>query len=102
MSQEPLSQEPIGEDLLERVNRLYDLEHDHLERLLVRDPLFADLLGRVARAEAAGLRQMEPDQAQALSEARRMLFTITFEAAFKMGFFYAHTHPLDEVAGFEG
>jgi hypothetical protein len=97
-----MSQEPMNQHLLAHVNRLYDLEHDHLERLLVRDPLFADLLGRVARVEAAGLRQMDPEQAQALSEAKRLLFAITFEAAFKMGFFYAHTHPLDEAAGLKG
>lgn len=97
-----MSQEPMSQDLLQRVNRLYDLEHDYLERLLAQDPLLADLVGRVARVEAAGLRQMDPAQAQALSEAKRLLFTITVEAAFKMGFLYAHTHPLEDVAGIEG
>jgi hypothetical protein len=92
----------MGEDLLERANRLYDLEQDRLERLLVQDPLFSDLVGRVARVEATRLGQMDPVQAQALSEAKRLLFTITFEAAFKMGYLYAHTHPLDEAAGLEG
>lgn len=102
MSREPMSQGLMDQDLLERANRLYDLERDHLERLLVQDPLFAELVGGVARAEAAGLRRMDPAQAQALSEAKRLLFTLTFEAAFKMGYLYAHTHTLDEAAGLEG
>lgn len=91
-------------DLLRQANRLYDLEQDRLQRLLVQDPLFADLLGRVARVEAAGLSRLDPLQAQALSEARRLLFALTFEAAFKMGFLQAHAHAdsSDEAAGLEG
>ncbi len=89
----------MSDTLLQQVNRLYDLERDYLERLLARDPLFAELLGKVARAEAGLLRGMDSEQAQALKEAKRLLFEISFEAAFKMGYLYAHTHPLDEVAG---
>lgn len=92
----------MNDILLQRVNRIFDLERDYLERLLAQDPAFAELLGKVARTEAGLIRNLDPEQAQALKEAKRLLFEMSFEAAFKMGYLYAHTHPPDESDGLTG
>jgi hypothetical protein len=90
----------MSADILERAHRLYELESGHLERLLSQEPAYAALAARLELAEArlrAGGAH-DPQQAQALQEARRLLLEISRELAFKLGYIMAHTHPLEGPA----
>ncbi len=88
----------MSQDLLERAHRLYALEGDYLERLLGQEPAYAALTARLEMAEARLLAggPRDPQQAQAVQEARRLLLEMSREAAFKLGYILAHTYPLDE------
>ncbi|MBI4800040.1 MAG: hypothetical protein HY794_15195 [Desulfarculus sp.] len=91
----------MSKDILERAHRLYQLEGDYLERLLSQEPAYAALAARLELAEARLLAggPRDPGQAQAATEARRLLMEISREAAFKMGYLMAHAHSPDEEAG---
>ena len=89
----------MGEDeLLRRAHRLYELEGDHIERVLATDPTYAALAHRLARAEARLAQGGDPDQVRAVREARRLAQAMLCETAFKLGYVLAHTYPLDEAS----
>ena len=83
--------------LLPRAHRLYELEGDHLLRLIENDPNFARLHKKLARLEARLSARLGSQEAKALTEGHRLMLEITRETAFKMGYLMAHTYPLDEV-----
>ncbi|MBI5523291.1 MAG: hypothetical protein HY910_11725 [Desulfarculus sp.] len=91
----------MSRDILERAHRLYEVQGHDLERLLSQEPAYAALAARLALAEAHLLAggPRDPGQAQAAAEARRLLMEISREAAFKLGYLMAHSHPPDEQDG---
>ncbi|KMY68803.1 hypothetical protein AAU61_04200 [Desulfocarbo indianensis] len=86
------------EELLYRAHRLYELEGDYLRSLLAKDATYAKLLSQMERLEARLAQKLGADTAAALHEARELLLAMTRETAFKMGYLYAHTYPLEEAA----
>jgi uncharacterized protein YdcH (DUF465 family) len=88
----------MSEDLVSRAHRLYELESDYLRRLLAQDPTFSQLVSRLESLEARVARAAgDPELAAALTEARQIVLEMAREQAFKMGYLYAHTYPLDKV-----
>jgi hypothetical protein len=88
----------MSEDLVQKANRLYELEADYLRRLLGRDPTYSLLLSRLEGLEARLAREAaDPELAAALTEARQIVLEMTREQAFKMGYLYAHTYPLADI-----
>ncbi len=86
------------EELLQHAHRLYELEGGYLRTLMAKDPTYSRLLGQMEGLEARLAHKLDPKTAAALTEARELLLEMARETAFKMGFVYAHTHPLDEVS----
>jgi len=86
------------DELLQKAHRLYELEGNHLRTLMAKDPTYSNLLGQIEGLETRLARKLDPKTAAALTEARELLLEIARETAFKMGYVYAHTHPVDEAA----
>ncbi len=87
------------DELMHRAHRLYEREGDHLRSLMAKDPTYSRLLSQLERLEARQAHRLDPETAAALTEARQLLLEMTRETAFKMGYLYAHTHPLEELFG---
>jgi hypothetical protein len=87
------------EDVLERAHRLYEQEGNNLRTIMAKDPTYSRLLGQMEGLEARLVKQLDPKTAAALTEARELLLEMAREAAFKMGYVYAHTRPMDDSKG---
>ncbi len=85
---------------MKRAHRLYELEGDRLAELLPQDPTYRRLSRRLAQLQARAGRRLGPEEAADLWEAHRLMLELTRDAAFTLGYVYAHTYPLDEVFSF--
>ncbi len=84
------------DELLQKAHRLYELEGDNLRNLMAKDPTYSSLLAKMESLETKLAPKLDPKTAAALTEARELLLEMAREAAFKMGYLYAHTYPLSE------
>jgi hypothetical protein len=87
----------MSDDILARAHRLYELEAEHVTRLIEQDPNYADLvMGLEAMAEQTAA-QGGDGRVRRMARAHQLLLEITREHAFKLGYVMAHTHPLDDA-----